>query len=327
MHATAVAPRSRGLARGLGVLAALGTGVLLAVQSRINGELADRLGDGVTAALISFGSGLVVLLALVLALPVGRRGVRRVRAALRGGTLRPWQCAGGVCGALFVLSQGLTITSLGVAVFTVAVVTGQAASSLVVDRVGFGSAGPRPLSGVRIAGAALAVVAVLIAVSDRFGQPADGPGTGSALWLLALPLLAGAGMGWQQAANGLVRSASGSALPTAMINFLVGTLALAVALAVRLAVVGPPVTFPGEPWLYVGGLLGTVVIGAAAALVGTTGVLLLGLGQVAGQLVGALLLDLVVPAAGDHLTASTVLGTVLTVLAVGIAALPHGARR
>ncbi|MCP3798772.1 DMT family transporter [Allokutzneria sp. A3M-2-11 16] len=302
------------------MLAALGTGMLLAVQSRINGELADRMGDGLTAALISFGSGLLVLLVLVLALPAGRRGVHRVREALSGGALSWWHCTGGVCGAVFVLSQGLTITSLGVAVFTVAVVTGQAASSLAVDRAGIGSDGPRPLSGNRIAGAGLAVVAVMIAVSDRFEQP-------SLLWLAALPLLAGIGMGWQQAANGLVRARAGSALLTAMINFLVGTLALTAVLLVRLLVVGAPVTFPGEPWLYIGGVLGTIAIGAAAALVSTTGVLLFGLGQVAGQLVGALLLDLVVPAAGDHLTAATVLGTLLTVAAVGIAALPRRATR
>ncbi|GAA3999993.1 hypothetical protein GCM10022247_20410 [Allokutzneria multivorans] len=320
MQKTAVAPRIRGLARGLGVLAALGTGTLLAVQSRINGELADRMGDGLTAALISFSTGLLVLLFLVLALPVGRRGVRRVREALSGGQLSWWHCTGGVCGAVFVLSQGLTITSLGVAVFTVAVVTGQAASSLAVDRAGFGSDGPRPLSRNRIAGAVLAVAAVMIAVSDRFEQP-------SLLWLAALPLLAGIGMGWQQAANGIVRARAGSALPTAMINFLVGTLALTAVLAVRLLAGGTEVTFPGEPWLYVGGLLGTVAIGAAAALVSTTGVLLFGLGQVAGQLIGALLLDLVVPAAGDHLSTATVLGTLLTVAAVGIAALPSRATR
>ncbi len=302
------------------MLAALGTGTLLAVQSRINGELADRMGDGLTAALISFSTGLLVLLVLVLALPVGRRGVRRVREALGGGQLSWWHCTGGVCGAVFVLSQGLTITSLGVAVFTVAVVTGQAASSLAVDRAGLGSDGPRPLSRNRITGAVLAVAAVMIAVSDRFEQP-------SLLWLAALPLLAGIGMGWQQAANGIVRARAGSALPTAMINFLVGTLALTAVLVVRLLVGGAEITFPGEPWLYVGGLLGTVAIGAAAALVSTTGVLLFGLGQVAGQLIGALLLDLVVPAAGDHLSTATVVGTLLTVAAVGIAALPGRATR
>jgi transporter family-2 protein len=48
-------------------------------------------------------------------------------------------------------------------------------------------------------------------------------------------------------------------------------------------------------------------------------VLLLGLASVAGQLTGAVLLDVVVPTAGG-LTVASVLGTVVTMAAVVIAA-------
>lgn len=47
-----------------------------------------------------------------------------------------------------------------------------------------------------------------------------------------------------------------------------------------------------------------------------TGVLLLGLGTIAGQLVGALLLDVFVPATGEQLSATAVAGTALTLVAV-----------
>jgi bacterial/archaeal transporter family-2 protein len=63
-------------------------------------------------------------------------------------------------------------------------------------------------------------------------------------------------------------------------------------------------------------------IGAAAAIVPITGVLLLGLGAVAGQLVGAVLLDLFLPTGGDQLTATTLIGTALTLVAVAVIALP-----
>ncbi|MGH3909994.1 MAG: DMT family transporter, partial [Pseudonocardiaceae bacterium] len=62
------------------------------------------------------------------------------------------------------------------------------------------------------------------------------------------------------------------------------------------------------------------------AVVPITGVLLLGLGTVAGQLIGALLLDLFVPAGQGHLTAATLIGTALTLVAVTVIALP-GRRR
>jgi transporter family-2 protein len=34
------------------------SGVLIALQSRINGELSDQMGDSLEAALVSFGTGL-----------------------------------------------------------------------------------------------------------------------------------------------------------------------------------------------------------------------------------------------------------------------------
>ena len=100
---------------GLAVLA----GVALAAQSRINGELSVRLDDPIGAATISFGSGLLVLAVLVPLLPVGRAGVGLLRTALRTRRIRPWQCIGGMCGGFLVASQGLTVPTLGVAVFIV----------------------------------------------------------------------------------------------------------------------------------------------------------------------------------------------------------------
>lgn len=51
--------------RVLGAVLAGGSGMAVAGQSRINGELAVRLGDGVAAALVSFSTGLLVLGLLV----------------------------------------------------------------------------------------------------------------------------------------------------------------------------------------------------------------------------------------------------------------------
>ncbi|MCP2261548.1 transporter family-2 protein [Streptoalloteichus tenebrarius] len=308
-------PGHRAAHRGIGLVAALGIGLVIAAQSRVNGELGHRLGDGIAAAVVSFGGGLVVLLVLVPASPWGRRGLTRLRAALRDRSLRPWQCLGGVCGAFFVVGQGLTVATLGVALFTVAVVAGQAASGLAVDRAGLGPAGPQPLTLPRVLGAGLAVVAVVIAVSGRLGDPAG--------WALALlPALAGAGLAWQQAVNGRVRGAAGAALPAAFVNFLTGTAALLLVLVVDLAVRGLPDAAPADWWLYAGGPLGIVFIAGAAAVVRITGVLVLGLGSVAGQLVGAVLLDVFVPAPGQSVDTATFVGTGLTLVAIVLAVLP-----
>ncbi|WP_442929473.1 DMT family transporter [Micromonospora sp. WMMA1949] len=300
--------------RVAGVGLATASGVMVAVQSRINGELGVRLADGIAAAVVSFGVGLLILLVLVPATPGGRRGLAALRGALRAGSLRPWQCLGGVCGAFLVATQGLTIGALGVAVFTVAVVAGQSGSSLLVDRAGIGPAGRQPVTPNRLIGAVLTVLAVLLAVGDRLGDP-------QALALALLPLAAGVGIAWQQAVNGRVRAAAGSAMTATLVNFTVGTAALLVTFAVDLAVRGRPAgAFPDEPWLYLGGPLGIVFIALAAALVRFTGVLLLGLATIAGQIVGAVLLDLVLPTAASHPGLDTLLGAALTMVAVLVAA-------
>ncbi|MPZ28173.1 MAG: EamA-like transporter family protein [Micromonosporaceae bacterium] len=292
----------------------------MAMQARINGELAVRLGDGVAAAVVSFGTGLAVLAVLVAATGPGRRGLRAVRAALRAGSLRWWHCLGGVCGGFVVASQGLTVATLGVAVFTVALVAGQSASGLAVDRAGLGPGRAEPVTATRVAGATLCVAAVLLALADRLDAP-------RALGLAVLPLLAGLGVAWQQAVNGRVRAAAAGAIwPATFVNFVAGTAALLVAFAVGVAVRGAPTgALPPEPWLYAGGLLGMLVIGTAVAVVRVTGVLLLGLSAIAGNVLGALLLDLAIPTAGPP-GPNTYAGVVLTLVAVAVAAARPGPR-
>ncbi|MFF0718523.1 DMT family transporter [Micromonospora sp. NPDC003816] len=290
-------------------------GVAVATQSRINGELGVRLDDGVAAALVSFGLGLLVLVVLGVATGNGRRGLTALRATLGTGRLRPWQCLGGVCGAFLVFTQSATVGTLGVAVFTVAVVAGQSGSSLVVDRAGVGPSGPQPVTLARLAGAVLTVAAVLLAVGDRLAEPAT-------IGLALLPLLAGVGVAWQQAVNGRVREATRSTVTATLVNFAVGTAALLAVFAVSLAVRGVPAgDLPAEPWLYLGGPIGVTFIAVAAAVVRLTGVLLLGLATVAGQVVGAVLLDVLLPSAQTRPATSTVLGAALTLVAVAVAAL------
>ncbi|MCW3838756.1 DMT family transporter [Micromonospora yasonensis] len=312
---TAAPPTLPTTRRIAGVGLATASGVAVAVQSRINGELGVRLADGIAAAVVSFGLGLVILLVLVPATPGGRRGLVALRTALRDGSLRPWQCLGGVCGAFLVATQGLTIGTLGVAVFTVAVVAGQSGSSLLVDRAGIGPTGRQPVTPNRLVGAALTVLAVVLAVGDRLGDPA-------ALALALLPLGAGVGIAWQQAVNGRVRAAADSAMTATVVNFTVGTAALLLTLVVEVAVRGRPAgSLPNEFWLYLGGPIGIVFIALAAAIVRFTGVLLLGLATIAGQIVGAVLLDLLLPTSASHPGPTTLLGAALTLVAVLVAAL------
>jgi transporter family-2 protein len=303
----------RAFPQWLGLLLAVITGTFVAVQARINGSLGTALDDGFAAAAISFGSGLVILSIIMLFSTHGRRGLRRVVGGLRDGSVPWWTVAGGAAGAFLVLSQGIAAAALGVALFTVAIVAGQTLSSLILDRIGFGPHGVVPFEPARVIGSALALVAVGWAVSTEFGG--DKP-----ILLLIMPLLGGIGIGWQQAVNGRVRQLSSSALTATFINFTVGSVVLVVAMLVHFLAVGLPDALPTDPILYIGGAIGCVFIGVSAFLVSHTGLLVLGLGTVAGQLVGAVLLDVVVPGAGGvHWT--TVAGAALALVAVAIASI------
>jgi len=299
----------------LGLLGAVVIGTLTAIQSRVNGELGHALADGYFAAVISFGSGLVILLAALVVWAPGRRGLRRAFRSVRTGTAPWWYLCGGAGGALFVLSQGITGAVLGVALFTVAAVCGQTISGLIIDRNGIGHTPPAAITITRLFGSALALAAVGVAVSGGFGG--DIPA-----WMLLLPFAAGLIVAVQQAVNGQASRIAKSAFAATFMNFFVGTTVLLVACLVHTAIVGLPERMPTNPVLYLGGLIGTIFIGGAVIVVRVTGVLLLGLGSVAGQLVMSLVLDVVLPTPGQVIITSTVVGTLLTLVAVMIAALP-----
>ena len=80
---------------------------------------------GLVAAAISFGSGLVLLIVLSVALREGRRGFATLLKGVRSRDIPGWMLAGGAAGALTVATQGLAVGLIGVSLFTVGVVAGQ----------------------------------------------------------------------------------------------------------------------------------------------------------------------------------------------------------
>jgi transporter family-2 protein len=311
-----------------GLPLAVGAGLAIPLQGRINGALGARLNDGIAASVVSFSTGLVVMILISLLLPRGRAGLARILPAVRSRAFpRIYVLAGGI-GALFVFAQSFTVGILGVALFTVATVTGQTVSGLLVDRLGIGPAGRKPVTGIRVIGCLLTIAAVAWAVSPRFTGGAGGPGVGSdggpaALLLpLLLPVAAGFLMSFQQAMNGTATVHYGTPIAATLVNFVAGSVVLWTAYAIKLATVGAGNPLPGEWWYYVGGPMGCVFIGLGALLVRSLGVLVTGLGMIAGQLLGSLALDVILPAPGTVVAPATVLGTVLTLAAIIMATLP-----
>lgn len=303
----------------VGLPMAVATGLFIPIQGRINGALGVALGDGIGAAVVSFSTGLLVMTVISLALPRGRAGLARILPAVRERQFPPYYVLAGCIGALFVFAQSFTVGLLGVALFTVAAVTGQTLSGLLVDRMGIGPAGKRPITGIRVLGSVLTVAAVAWAVSPRFSAGESG------LQLLVpvmLPLLAGFLMSFQQAMNGTATVHYGTPIAATLVNFIAGAALLWVAWLIKLAVAGAGSPLPAQWWYYLGGPLGCIFIGIGALLVRSLGVLVTGLGMIAGQLLGSLGLDLILPVPGTVIALPTVLGTILTLGAIVLATLP-----
>lgn len=293
------------------------------VQGRINGALGTVLDDSIAAALISFGTGLILMVAITLVLPGARAGARQIIPSVRERRFPPYYVAAGAIGAFFVFSQSLTIGVLGVALFTVAAVMGQSLSGLLVDRAGIGPGGKRAATPMRVIGVVLTVLSVVWAVSPRFGAAGE-----MSSWLIPvlLPVAAGVLMSFQQAMNGTASLHYGTPLAATLMNFIAGTVVLVTAWLVKLAIAGPGNSLPSEWWYYLGGPMGCVFIALGALLVRSLGVLLTGLCMIGGQLVGSLLLDLVVPAPGTIVVFATVAGTLLTLAAIILTTLPWPGR-
>ena len=305
-----------------GLPLAVGSGLAIPVQGRINGALGARLDDGIAAAAVSFSTGLLVMIVISLVLPRGRAGLAAIIPAVRSRAFPRIYVVAGAIGALFVFAQSFTVGILGVALFTVATVTGQTVSGLLVDRLGIGPAGKKSVTAIRIIGCILTIAAVAWAVSPRFSSGGSGDGAAGLLVPILLPVAAGFLMSFQQAMNGTATLHYGTPIAATLVNFVAGCIVLWAAFAVKLAVAGPANPLPGEWWYYLGGPMGCVFIGLGALLVRSLGVLVTGLGMIAGQLLGSLALDLALPAPGTVVAPATVLGTLLTLGAIVLATLP-----
>lgn len=297
-----------GLRYALAVVASIASGVLVALQSRINGEFGLALGNGATAALISFSTGLVILSIAMTLNRNARSGFALISREVREGRLPWWAVTGGMGGAFLVLTQGIAAGVLGVALFTIAVVTGQTVGAILIDARGWFGALRVRLSALRLVGTIITITGAILALDVASGS-LDGVHV-----LFVLPVLAGLVTGYQQAVNGRIKRLAGSAISATFINFAIGTATLAIIAAASLPFTGGPVAIPGQWWLWTGGAIGTVFIATQTITVGIIGVLGVGVSLVTGQLFGSLALDLLVPVATSDVHVITIVGALVTLV-------------
>ena len=136
------------------LLIALVAGMLLPVQTGINAELRNLVGQPVLAAAIQFLVGAAALLLVVVAMGAPVPALGKLAAA-------PWWIwVGGLCGANYIVIAILLAPRLGAATLIAVTVAGQMLVSIVLDHFGFVGYPVHPVNAWRIVGAGLLLAGV-----------------------------------------------------------------------------------------------------------------------------------------------------------------------
>jgi transporter family-2 protein len=300
------------------------SGGFVALQGRMNGGLAERVGSAPLTALYSFGSGLVILTIIMLFNKQMLDGVKRLPASVRVGQLSKWQLLVGLVGAAFVWTQATVVPQIGVAAFLVGVTAGISVGSLFFDRIGLSALGAQAITWQRVAAAVIAVVAVWFSVASFQGGWA-GVGVASGLAVLVGSLSAG-----QQGVNSQIGKVVASPLAATWLNFVVGTLGLIALLGLVGVFVGGGAAGGGADvflsswgandfWLLFGGVAGVGLIVTSIVSVRRLGVLVFSLFLIVGQMLVALALDLIAPNADSVVSGYLIVAVALTLFAAAIA--------
>jgi transporter family-2 protein len=291
----------------LDFLAAL-SGVMIAMQARVNGELSHRLDNGLQAALVSFGSGLLIIALITPFSSQIKDGIKNLRGAIARKEIARWKMFAGALGGSFVAIQTQIVPLIGVAIYSVASIAGQTAMSLVVDRIGLTGGGKKLISLRRLLAAFLTVLAVLVSVWDRIDA------NNLSIFAVTAAGIAGAIVGVQRALNGEINEYSHQSFTTSLLNFIMGTSFLLL-LIIGGIIIGKSHLTPlplGPWWIYTGGTIGVIYIAFTSTIVQHLGVLTFTLFSVGGQLVGSLIIDLVSPTDGVSVSAYLVTGIAMT---------------
>jgi len=285
---------------------------MIALQARANGELSHRLDNGLQAALVSFSSGLLIILLITPFSPHIKEGIRNLRGAISRKEIARWKLLAGALGGSFVAIQTQIVPLIGVAIYSVASIAGQTAMSLVVDRIGLTGGGKKLISPRRVIAAVLTVLAVLVSVWDRIDA------NNLSMIAVTAGCVAGAVVGVQRALNGQINEHSHQSFTTSLLNFITGTTFLVILILVGVALGKNELSpLPAGPWwIYTGGVIGVIYIAFTSTIVQHLGVLTFTLFSVGGQLAGSLIIDLVSPTDGVSVSAYLVTGLAMTYIGV-----------
>jgi bacterial/archaeal transporter family-2 protein len=142
------------------IILAFLTGIAISVQAGVNANLRQSLTNPVLAAAISFGTGFISLLIMLLASGASMPSFDAVRQ------ISWWKWTGGIIGAVYVTTVIVSVPKIGTANLVSLSVAGQLLAAVVLDHYGLLGFALHPANGWRLLGMGLIVGGVLLVVRN-----------------------------------------------------------------------------------------------------------------------------------------------------------------
>ncbi len=142
------------------ILLAFLTGIAISVQAGVNANLRQSLTNPVLAAAVSFGTGFVSLLVMLLASGVSVPTIETVRQ------VSWWKWTGGLIGAVYVTTVIISVPKIGTANLVSLSVAGQLLAAVVLDHYGLLGFAVHPANGWRLLGMVLIMAGALLVVRN-----------------------------------------------------------------------------------------------------------------------------------------------------------------
>lgn len=136
------------------------TGIAITVQAGINANLRAMLSQPVLAAAVSFGSGFLALILVLLAAGGAVPSVETFRS------IPWWKWTGGIIGAVYVTTVIVSVPKIGTANLVSLSVAGQLLAAVVLDHYGLLGFALHPANGWRLLGLVLIMAGVLLVVRN-----------------------------------------------------------------------------------------------------------------------------------------------------------------
>lgn len=142
------------------LLLAFLTGLAVTIQAGVNANLRQAMANPVLAAAISFGTGFMSLVLVLLALRGGLPSPTLIRQT------EWWKWTGGVIGAVYVTTVIISVPKIGTANLVSLSVAGQLVAAVALDHYGWLGFSLHPANGWRLLGLAFIMAGVLLVVKN-----------------------------------------------------------------------------------------------------------------------------------------------------------------